>query len=258
MPRAINIEQTERGLIAIENQTRYDTDDLLTIVNWLESQVVNERVRRPRGSVIQLVNWRHKNFFVTRREWVEGNYVEERYPNWVDLKQTHAWNVVKIVPPDRLHLENPLEALSWDGKEAPRKLVELLVERLRRELGISRKLNRPGDIPSFRLRINEEPGSRVRGADRRVERMSIGLSSLEESRRWVRRSTSRLHKARGYMNDAIEDISRVDPAYAEEARDLRNMIQQRIEDIAYLVDRMFDHREKSATKDYTQPPKDLT
>lgn len=255
MAKKINIVYTDRGWLGIENQTRYDTADLLAIANWIEARLEpDQEPKRPLGSVIQFVDWKHECPFVSERRWEGEKYIIDSRPNWVQMNPPHAWNVVKVVPPDRL-FSNLIEALAWDGTEAPLQLVHYIIRRLSHEFG-HWKFSGPGKLPEMRLRINKAPGSRRRGADHRVERMSIGLNKLSNSRRHTGRSRYRLMTAKGRLCDAADDIALVDPSLRDKADSLIEALRNIEEELERVNQAMRELSDIAAVNNYTKPRED--
>lgn len=240
--KQVNIVYSARGWLGIENQTRYNTEDILAIVNWIESRVTGEP-RRPIGSVLQIVSWRHSNPFRSDRGWTpEGTWETKLIPNWVLMHPRHAWNVVKVVPPDRLYL-NPLEALADDNPEAPMELVKQVALRLARELGAYFDL--PKDMSGLRLRVSAERGSRVRAVNTRVERVGIATERLNRAELHLRRCRWRAYTCDDRLAKAAADFDKIDANLSLEVRATAEEIQRVIKTLN-MLDVKLGHLRKNA------------
>ena len=256
MQKKIEIVYTSRGTIGIENQTRYNTDDLLAIANWLESHVPEDRAPlRPAGSVLQFIDWRHTVPFVTSTLWVSGERQTTRTPNWVSPDPSNGWNVVQIVPPDRLY-PNPIEALAWEGEEAPAELVQMVFVRLDREISLTWTVKAAEDRPDFRIRINKEAGSRKRGADRRTERVSIGLRYARAGLYGQSRGRHMMHWARYTLEKAGRTLGKVDPSLMHEMEALSEEMQKVEQAADDLGTKLNELMQLASSRNYTTPKAD--
>lgn len=224
--KEVKIVYTDLGFLGIENQTRYNTEDILAIANWCESQL-KEAPRRPIGSVLQFVNWRHETPFRHVRRWEDASdqYVIKAVHNWLELDSGHAWNVVKVVPPDRL-FQNPVEALAFQFDEAPELLVKLLTDRLTKELGVYFDVDVGEVAKKFRIRINAERGSRVRAAIDLPARVSIGGTRLQSARTHLRRSKWRSQHSIRFLQAAGSDFAAADKELYVEALRIASEIER--------------------------------
>jgi hypothetical protein len=257
MKKKIEIVYTDRGTIGIENQTRYNTDDLLEIANWLESHVeAGTNPLRPVGSVLQFIDWKHTTPFIESTLWVSGERQRIRTPNWVLPDPPNAWNVVKIVPPDMLY-PNAIEALTRAAEEeAPEELVQMVFLRLDREISTSWTARSREDRPAFRIRINKEAGSRKRGADRRMERVSIGLSYARKGLYGQSRSRHMMYWARHTLEKAGRNLGKVDPSLMQEMEALSEEMQKVEQAADDLGNKLNVLMQLASSRNYTTPKAD--
>jgi hypothetical protein len=254
--KKVEIVYTARGTIGIENQTRYNTDDLLAIANWLESHVPEDKAPlRPAGSVLQFIDWKHTVPFITSTLWVASKRQEIRTPNWIQPNPPNAWNVVQIVPPDRLY-PNPIEALAWEGEEAPAELVQMVFLRLDREISLTWTVRATEERPTFRIRINKEAGSRKRGADRRTERVSIGLRYAQSGNYGWGRGQRQMTWARYTLEKAGRNLGKVDPALLQEMQALTEEMQKVEQAAEAMGDKLRDLMRSASYRNYTTPKAD--
>jgi hypothetical protein len=163
----------------------------------------------------------------------------------------NAWNVVKIVPPDRLYTD-PIEALTWEAEEAPEELVQMVFLRLDREISTSWATRSRLDRPVFRIRINKEAGSRKRGADRRTERVSIGLNHARKGLYGQSRGRYIMYWARHKIKKAGRNLGKVDPSLMQEMEALSEEMQKVEQAAESLGDRLNDLIKLASSRNYTK------
>jgi hypothetical protein len=252
MKAPINILHSTTGAYRIENQTRYDSHDLLALVNWIEAQFASGTNRRPYGTVLQFVDWRTSATQRNLSKLVNGKWVTATVPNWVKEYAHHDWNVIRVVPPDRL-FTNCLEALGWDGKEAPATLVEMIAQRVADEI-IPVNQNRQMTLekmPTFTLRVNEKRGSRRRGADMTAARASVMENKLNKARSKVGNGLWYMKTSATRMRQVADGLHRVDPKAEQTSNHLRRRIEELHRGLYATYLEMIDLQTLLTTTNYT-------
>jgi hypothetical protein len=238
MPKklSVNIVYTNRGILGIENQTRYSTDAILALVNELEVCLHAEALPyRPQGAVFCLVDWRHSRPPAYVRKYREDGGVERVLEKqYVVLRDDTAWDTIRIVPPELL-FSNPLEALSWDGQFAPLALTEQLAQRFAFELGISlwdmQRMFAKKAAPMAQLPVMPIRGSKRRGGNTAVQRASRAEVNARNAYRRASNARWFAYSAERHLAAAQKNMSTLRP-------DLAELLSLRQQEMEYLYRRL--------------------
>jgi hypothetical protein len=217
---------TASGRFLVENQTKYNTDDLMRIINWVEARAektaeanrewsketyYTKEGRMPLGATLQIVDQmagvissKESGFDQTVGRFVSKNIELYASPG-------EYWNAVRICPPDKLY-KNPLEAMVFGGdvKTAPEDLAKHFATTLAAvQYNIS--LYQPtgsdrGGVevrwPDLTVRIGDERGSPRRGTNKRpkelnnvFEMLTAAKNGTYEANNGLRRTVYSLRKA---------------------------------------------------------------
>ena len=162
----VQIVYTNSGVRGLENQTRYNTDDIMAILNHVEhtaAEAGNDLAAISRfGAVLVLTDNRRPVIMQTRGFWNGVQRESVTYPSWLHSGTWQAWNSIQITPPEMLHT-NVIEALAWDGLLAPPELGGLLQQRFAEELGVRYDVDNPNN--NWEIRVEPERQSKKRGVD---------------------------------------------------------------------------------------------
>jgi hypothetical protein len=126
----------KNGRFLIENQTHYNTADIVALLDFfIDKETPQEehhwRRRAPHGAVIQIQEFngdaRYNRTTEYSKKTNEWEFAKKRV--YVLPEDTKMWHVIKIVPPSRI-FENELEALSADMTKMPEDMYHQLFLRL--------------------------------------------------------------------------------------------------------------------------------
>lgn len=237
---------TALGRYRIENQTRYNTDDVMAIVNEIEAEAFRIKITNidtwsgsseeekneykktwwkdrshgaPFGGTLQLVDRMSGVSEVSNREYSpnERDWVIKKRKIYVDGGD--CWNYIRMCPPDKLY-SNPIEALSADDTDpqAPQFMVQQFAEVLCCVTyncpltNVNKVLRIEAERGSPRLGVNKRPAQLEKfladstGASYNVMHGQNGLGS-------ARRMADRLEKIEKQLN--LTGINRVKEAIAQ-------------------------------------------
>ena len=208
---------TKDNRFQVENQTHYNTDDLIAILDFFVSnESTGDDINRwtrvpPRGALIQFVEFNGNDRFHRSAKYNKDSndweFVNERI--YVLSEDTKMWHVVKIVPPSRI-FPNELEALSADMTKVPGEMYLQIVRRIMNMLPTTvryfeDKQDFPDGFEVGQIRIETERQAKRRAATRRPEQ----LYNLREKERLAASelsgATSRLTWTAGKIHTLSED-----------------------------------------------------
>ena len=129
---------TNGGLFAINNTTRYNTDDLLRVFNDFEAKLMEKQGKLPavtEPTTIDIVDFKPADPSRVVREYdhVTNTYRNNVNSRWYVKESSYGRstrNKIGLLPPDLLYA-SPLEALAADQTKAPVAMTFCLIERLR-------------------------------------------------------------------------------------------------------------------------------
>ena len=248
---------TKTGRFLIENQTKYNTDDILAILNaieedaqarretqskmWYGSSTEEERqeyisnwwrnrARVPFGAVIQLTDKMNGVSKVTNRDYNHTTREFETVQRQIYVEAGDFWNIVRICPPDKLYA-NPLEALSADDTNptAPQVLVNQLVSVFSESLYEAGGINLPKPI-----RIEESRGSARRGANKRPAELGKFYQEVYSTASSVSSSASNLQYAIHSIARREESAKKLNVATLEEVKQAVTAAQKAVEEASNL------------------------
>ena len=237
---------TTLGRYRIENQTRYNTDDVMAIVNEIEAEAFRIKMANidtwsgsseeqkdeyrktwwkerthgaPFGGTLQLVDRMSGVSDVANREYSheERDWVFKKRKIYVDGGD--CWNYIRMCPPDKLY-SNPLEALSADDTDpqAPQFMVQQFAEVL-----CNVAYNCPVTKVNKALRIEAERGSPRLGVNKRPAQLekfyadatgaSYNVSHGQNNLGSAGRMVDRLEKMEKQLN--LTGISRIKEAIVQ-------------------------------------------
>jgi len=199
----VTVVYTNLGSRGLENQTRYNTADIMAILNFVEATTVeNGRTQENDirwGSVIALTDSRKAVYYKQRGYWEGDDRKVVAYPSWVQEGTWQAWNIVQVTPPDMLHT-NALEALSWDGVLAPEELGNLLEVRFADQHNYGTNVG--GDRKrSWPIRVEAERQSKKRAPDVKPYLSSTLGQGLDRDAQAVSEALWALMRTRGMADN---------------------------------------------------------
>ena len=257
---------TASGRFLVENQTKYNTDDLIRIINWVEARAektaeanrewsketyYTKAGRMPLGATLQIVD--QMAGVISAQESVfdevAGRFVSKKMELYASPGE--YWNAVRICPPDKLY-KNPLEAMVFGGdvKTAPEDLAKHFAATLA-AVNYNISLYEPtgsdrGGVevrwPDLTVRIGNERGSPRRGTNKRPKALNTVYEILQtafngtyEASRGLRSTAYSLRKAGEYKDELglneIDVLNAALDAAVEEIDKARNEIQTYISNI---------------------------
>jgi hypothetical protein len=198
----VTVVYTKRGSAGLENQTRYNTSDIMDILNYVEEAAFDSgRMSENEGrfgAVIALTDSRKPVFMRERYHWNGHERVVEPYPSWVQDGTWQAWNVVQVTPPEMLYT-NALQALTWDGVTAPEELGDLLERRF--SDGVLYSVQLDSDTKRrWPIRVEAERQSKRRAPDQKPYLQSVLSQMIQRNERHVAEASWALARTRGMDN----------------------------------------------------------
>jgi hypothetical protein len=251
---------TARGRFLVENQTRYNTDDLMRIINWVEARAAKtseansewcketyytKAGRMPLGATLQIVD--QMAGVISSQESVFDETVGHFVQRKIELYASPGeyWNAVRICPPDKLY-KNPLEAMVFGGdvKTAPEDLAKHFATTLAAvqynislyEPTVSGRGGVEVRWPDLTVRIGDERGSPRRGTNKRPKELSHVFEMLTSARdgtyeasNGLRRTVYSLRRADGHKVElGLDDMGALN-AVLDAAREAIDKAQQEIQ-----------------------------
>jgi hypothetical protein len=242
---------TKNDRFEVDNQTHYNTADLIEILDFMvdkESKGEETRWRRspPQGALIQFLEFRGDNRYNRSTEFnhekQEWEFTNKRV--YVLPQESKMWHVVKIVPPQRI-FENELEALSADMTAIPYEMYRQLVVRLTDMVPVDltwsgAQSHFPDGFLPGKVRIEAEKQGKRRAAVRRPEQLfelrekeraaGSEVSSMAYRSRWTAGKIHDLGGARKMLG-----LSDVTP-YADRLALLHEQLQALSDEFQALID----------------------
>ena len=201
----VQIVYTNSGVRGLENQTRYNTDDLMAILNHVEhtaAEAGNDLAAMDRfGAVLVLTDNLRPVLMKARGAWNGTTREIVNYPSWIDPATWQKWNSIQITPPEMLHT-NVIEALSWDGLLAPPELGGLLQQRFEEEMGVRYDVDKPNN--NWEIRVEPERQSKKRGVDAKPYLQSVCGQAINRASSQVSESLWALYRTDGIRRDGLK------------------------------------------------------
>lgn len=176
---------TVQGRFEIQNQTRYNTDDILAMFDALILDDMPTEDRWPRsgadipdGAVIQIIEFTGREMW--KREYSSEKRDWERRRVYVRPRDPREWHVIRVVPPDRIYTSE-LEALAADMTFAPAALTYQFQQRVsdfaryyvRQENDKESAECFPAVMHGMKLRIEKERGHKRTPILRRTKELAV-------------------------------------------------------------------------------------
>ena len=201
----VQIVYTNSGVRGLENQTRYNTDDIMAILNHVEhtaAEAGNDLAAISRfGAVLVLTDNLRPVIMKARGAWNGTTREIVNYPSWIEPATWQKWNSIQITPPEMLHT-NVIEALSWDGLLAPPELGGLLQQRFEEEMGVRYDVDKPNN--NWEIRVEPERQSKKRGVDAKPYLQSVCGQAINRASSQVSEALWALYRTDGIRRDGLK------------------------------------------------------